>query len=177
MFGIAGLDPFGLVHAGIGCAALVCGLVVLRRAKGSASHRVWGAAYVAAMLLLNASALAIYDFNGRLNTFHVLALGSLATLAAGWIPALVRRPGSRWRHHHAMNMAWSYAGLVAAFAAEIVTRIPAFRHGPMFGAAVGGASLLVIGCGALLIHRHVPRLVRVSAATADDGGRGRSLVV
>jgi hypothetical protein len=120
---------------------------------------MWGAAYVVSMVLLNASALAIYDFNGRFNAFHVLALISLTTVVAGWIPALHRRPGGGWRQHHAMTMAWSYAGLVAAFAAEVVTRIPAFRHGAWFGVATGASTLAVMGCGALMIHRRVPRLV------------------
>src|SRR5687768_17780900 len=113
MLGIHGLDSFGLAHAVIGITALVLGLAVFAQAKGSASHRVWGSAYVVAMVLLNASALAMYALNGRFNTFHLFALLSLATLAAGWIPALLRRPAGRWYERHANYMAWSYIGLVA----------------------------------------------------------------
>lgn len=159
MLGIRGLDAFGLAHAIIGMAALSVGLVVIARAKGSASHRVWGSAYVVAMVLLNASALAMYDLNGRFNTFHLFALLSLATLAAGWIPALVRRPTGQWYARHAMYMAWSYVGLVAAFVSEIATRIPAFHVGAAFGVAVAASTLAVVVVGALLIRKQVPRLV------------------
>jgi uncharacterized membrane protein len=167
MLNIPGLDPFGLAHALIGLAALVLGLVVIAQAKGSASHRVWGSAYVVAMVLLNASALTMYDFNGRFNTFHLFALLSLASIAAGWIPALLRRPAGQWYERHAMYMAWSYVGLVAAFVSEIATRIPAFHVGTLFGVTVAVSTLTVVGIGALLIRRRVPRLVsRFSARRA-----------
>ena len=46
------------------------GIVVLRR-KGTRSHRRIGLAYAAALLLVNATALAIYDLYGRFGPFHV----------------------------------------------------------------------------------------------------------
>jgi uncharacterized membrane protein len=159
MFGIRGLDPFGLAHSLVGLAALAFGLLVLVRPKGGASHRLWGSFYVVAMVLLNASALAIYDFTGSFNTFHVFALVSLATVIAGWTPALLRRPAGRWYANHAAFMTWSYVGLVAAFVAEIATRIPAFGSGLWFGAAVGGSTMVVIGVGAALIRKRLPPLV------------------
>jgi uncharacterized membrane protein len=168
MFGIRGLDSFGLAHALMGIAALVFGWVVLTHAKGSASHRVWGSAYAVAMVLLNASALAIYDFNGRFNTFHLFALLSLGSLAAGWVPALLRRPSGRWYERHANNMAWSYVGLVAAFVSEIATRLPVF-HGGLFGAAVAGSTLSVVGIGALLIRRRVPPIVARFSGSSHQG--------
>lgn len=153
------VDTIGLAHAIMGVAALVFGLIVVLSAKGTASHRLWGSFYVVAMVLLNASALAIYDLTGTLNAFHVFAILSLVTVAAGWIPSLLRRPGRQWQLQHAMNMTWSYVGLVAAFAAEIVTRLPPFRSGRTFGIAVGAATLAVIAAGGLLVRRHVPREV------------------
>jgi len=168
MLGIHGLDRFGLAHAVIGIAALVLGLVVIAQGKGSASHRVWGSAYVVAMVLLNASALAIYDVSGRFNTFHLFALLSLATVAAGWIPALLRRPAARWYERHAIYMAWSYVGLAAALVSEIVTRIPAFQVRALIGATVAVSTLGVVAIGALVIRRRVPRLVsRFSATSAS----------
>jgi pimeloyl-ACP methyl ester carboxylesterase len=55
MFGIRGLDPFGLVHALLGVAALILGLAVLLGQKGHASTD--GSARVLTMFLLNATAL------------------------------------------------------------------------------------------------------------------------
>jgi uncharacterized membrane protein len=156
MFGIPGLDPFGLVHAGLGLVALALDMVVLLRPKGAAAHRMTGTAYAVTMVLLNASALAIYDFNGRFNVFHALALVSLATLAMGWAAALRRAPAGGWRGQHAMLVAWSYVGLVAAFASELVVRLPFVRPGPTFGLSVAAASLLVVFADAMMIRRLMP---------------------
>jgi uncharacterized membrane protein len=153
------IDWLGVAHTTIGIAALVLGLAVVVASKGTASHRLWGSFYVVAMVLLNASALAIYDLSGAFNTFHVFAVFSLLTIAAGWIPALLRRRGSQWRLQHAMYMTWSFVGLVAAFAAELVTRLPPFRSGRAFGISVAGVTLAVIVIGAVIIRRNVPRLV------------------
>jgi uncharacterized membrane protein len=157
------VDGLGLTHTMIGIAALVLGLVVVMGSKGTASHRLWGSFYVVAMVLLNASALAIYDLSGAFNTFHVFAIFSLITVAAGWIPALLRRRGSEWRVQHAMYMTWSYVGLVAAFAAELVTRLAPFRSGRAFGIAVAGVTLAVVAAGAVLIRRNVPCALRRSS--------------
>ena len=156
MLGIPGLDPLGLVHATLGLVALGLGLAVLLRPKGAALHRLSGTAYAVTMVLLNGSALAIYDFNGRFNVFHALALVSLATLAAGWAAALRRAPAGTWRRRHAMFMAWSYVGLVAAFASEVAVRLPFVMPGPMLGLTVAATSLLVVAAGAMTIRRRMP---------------------
>src|SRR5688500_19000433 len=89
MFGIRGLDSFGLIHAGFGIIALVLGLVVVVLQKGTAWHRRAGLLYAAAMLLLNGTALAIYDLFGGFGPFHIVALVSLEPTAS------VRCSGSR----------------------------------------------------------------------------------
>ena len=174
MFGIPGLDAFGAVHAGFGLVALVLGLGVILLEKGTAAHRRAGLLYAAAMLLLNATALAIYDLFGGFGVFHVLALVSLATLAAGIVPVWLRRP-REWMELHARCMSWSYAGLVAAFFAEIGARVP----GVEFATGVIVPTAAVMLAAAMLIHRRVPRIVArvallvvcvdASAVTAQDG--------
>jgi uncharacterized membrane protein len=164
MLGIPGLDPFGLVHAGLGLVALALGLVVLLRPKGEVLHRVCGTAYAGTMLLLNGSALVIYDFNGRFNVFHALAIVNLATLAAGWVAALRRAPARVWYRRHAMFMAWSYVGLVAAFVSEIAVRLPFVRRGPTLGITVAVASFAVVAAGAEVIRRRMPAAVTRVAA-------------
>ena len=91
MFGIRGLDPFGLVHALLGVAALILGLAVLLRRKGTRGHRRLGQAYVLTMALLNVTALMIYDLYGRFGPFHVASLISLATVGGGFVPVYLRR--------------------------------------------------------------------------------------
>ena len=153
MFGIPGLDPFGLVHAAFGMASVVLGLGVGLLPKGSAAHRRLGLLYAVSMLLLNVTALAIYDLFGGFGPFHGLALVSLATLAAGIIPLWLRRPG--WVHYHAHFMTWSYAGVVAAFIAEIASRIPGV--GLLWGTLLPMA--LVMTITGLLVRRRVPAAI------------------
>lgn len=86
MFGIQGLDQFGLGHAAFGIASLAFGLGIVVLQKGTTLYRRIGQAYAVSMLLLNATALSIYDLYGRLGPFHVASVISLATLIAGFCP-------------------------------------------------------------------------------------------
>ena len=161
MFGIRGLDSFGLVHALWGIAALILGLAVLLRRKGTQAHRRIGQAYVLSMLLLNATALMIYDLQGRFGPFHVASVISLATVGAGFVPVYLRRPRAAWMQLHATFMCWSYVGLLAAFISEVAVRVP----GIGFGAAVIASTVVVVVGGAILIHTRVPRIVMAVAKT------------
>lgn len=154
MFGIPGLDPLGLVHTGFGFAALIAGLLVLLTPKGTHRHRRLGQSYVVFMVLLNATALMIYDLFDGFGPFHFAALVSLATLIAGFVPAYTQKSTS-WMRRHAAFMAWSYIGLLAAFISEIATHIPGVR----FGYGVSLATFGVVAGGALLIRAQVPRIV------------------
>lgn len=158
MFGIPGLDSFGAIHAGFGIAGLLLGLAVVVLQKGTAWHRRFGLLYAAAMVLLNATALAIYDLFGRFGPFHILALVSLATLGAGVIPVWLRRP-REWLDIHARCMSWSYAGLVAAFFAEIGARLPGV--GFVTGVLVPTVAVTLIA--AVFIHLRVRHIVARAA--------------
>ena len=155
MFGIRGLDPFGLVHALLGVAALILGLAVVLRRKGTRVHRRLGQGYVLTMVLLNATALMIYDLYGGFGPFHVASMISLVTVAGGFVPVYLRRPRGGWIHLHAWFMCWSYVGLVAAFVSEVAVRVP----GVGFGYAVIVATAVVVAGGAVLISRRVPRIL------------------
>jgi uncharacterized membrane protein len=154
VFGVHGLDPFGLVHAGLGVASIALGLVVVLLPKGTRAHRRVGVAYTTAMLMLNGTALFIYDLWGRFGPFHWFAILSLLTLAGGLIPAWLRRPVG-WLDIHARMMAWSYAGVVAASAAEIGARIPGVR----FVDGVVWPTIGVTVVAGILIHSRVPALI------------------
>jgi hypothetical protein len=105
------------------------------------------------MVAVNVSAFLIYELFGGLGLFHWMALFSLLTVLAGYFPARSRRPG--WRIRHAYFMSGSYVGLIAALAAEILTRTPWL---PFFG-AVAVASISVIVLGILAMFRFIPRLL------------------
>ncbi len=126
----------GWIHTVLASVALIAGAFNLLRAKGTPSHRWGGRVFVAAMIGLNVSALAIYHFTGHFNTFHVLALVSLATLAVGVFPVMFKRPRRYWLDVHYFAIGSAYAGLVAALANEILARVPAV------GAAIVGAGPL-----------------------------------
>jgi FtsH-binding integral membrane protein len=85
----------------------------------------------------------------------VLALISLATIAAGLVPVWTRRPEPGWLERHGRFMAWSFAGVVAAFLAEISARLP--HLGAAF--TIGGM-LAVMTAAAILIETRLPRLLR-----------------
>lgn len=156
MFGIRGLDGFGLAHAAIGIVALLLGFTVVLLRKGTAVHRKVGLAYVGTMLMLNLTALWIYDLTGRFGPFHVAALISLATLAAGYIAVRMRRRSPDAIAVHGILMSWSYVGLIAAFFAELAVRVP----GVGFSFGVLAATATAVLGGALLIHTRVPAIAR-----------------
>lgn len=168
---IHGLDPIGAVHLLLGLLAVTLGLAVVVMRKGTGAHRRAGLFYAAVMVLLNATALMIYDLFGRFGPFHALALVSLATVTAGVVPVWLRRPRG-WLELHARFMSWSYAGLIAAFFAEIGTRVP----GAGLTTGVLVPTTVVMLAAALLIHRRIPALIgrMAVAALLVAGGTGRA---
>lgn len=140
----------GMIHIGLALAAILIGAAMFLRKKGGSLHRRLGYLYSAALLLVNLSALSVYQHSGGPGPFHVLALISLATLGAGLIPALSRRPG--WMHRHAYFMCWSYVGLVAAGVGQLALK---FSDLPA-SLAVGLLSSIVVAAGGLMTHRLVP---------------------
>lgn len=148
------MNPLGLAHTALAILALVVGAAVLVLPKGGRRHRVLGITYAVAMLLMNATALMIYRLFGGFGPFHWAALISLATLAAGWLPA--RRRDAGWLVRHAYFMAWSYVGLLAALAAEITSRVPGWD----FGRSVLYSSLTVFVLGGVAIAAWIGPMIR-----------------
>ena len=149
----------GIVHTACGVAALACGLGVLLRPKGTGGHRALGWAYAASMGGLLATAFLIYRLFGGFGPFHWAAVAGAATLAGGLAAVRRRRPRKAWRERHAYLMSYSYLGLLAATAAEIVTRVP----GVEFAAGAAVASAAVLGAGAVVIRRAGPGMLRPPA--------------
>lgn len=159
-------NTLGAAHVTSAVVALALGLIVLVSVKGDALHRLFGAAYVGAMLVVNVTALGLYGLTGHFGPFHVLALLSLATVAAGTL-AVLRRRGA-WLARHYQAMAYSYLGLWAAAAAEAVVRLKLL--GPSMGGArgaiaIGVAIALVFAAIGYLI---VPRLQRAALGVLAD---------
>lgn len=149
---------FATVHVGACAAALMLGAAVAAAPKGTAWHRRAGRAFMASMLVLNLSALGLYRLSGAFNGFHALALFSLAGLAAGWWCARRARRSALHRELHGRFMLWSYVGLLAAAASELVVRLPFLPRGSTaFVLAVAGASFLVAAIAVYPIERAMRR--------------------
>jgi len=133
------MAPSGLLHLLAAAVALVAGAAVLLGRKGTRRHRRLGVAYVVAMLVLNASALAIYRLSGAFGPFHAAALVSLATVIPGYFTVRAKRPG--WLLRHYLWMTFSYAGLIAAAVSEAATRLPS---APFWGAVAAGSALVLL---------------------------------
>ena len=130
-------------------SAIISGAAMLLRQKGTRSHRRIGWVYVASMVGLNVTALGIYRLSGNFGPFHAAAIVSLATVIAGVVVVLRRRYDSDWLRKHYLWMTYSYVGLLAAAASEILTRLPVAS----FWWAVALASALVFVAGAVMIQR------------------------
>lgn len=167
------MSLLGLLHLVAAFAAITSGaLVLLLPGKGGRRHRLLGWTWVASMLVLNATALAIYRLFGGFGPFHAMALASLLGVLAGVLSGsrarrsrLQRTPADRstWVARHYYWMTFSYAGLIAAFASETITRLPATRPaggpGVSFALAVGGATCLVTVVAARWIRRSASRVL------------------
>jgi len=145
--------PLGLMHLVVALLAIVAGMLVVMSRKGTPKHRFLGRVYVCMMIAVNLSALLVYELFGGFGPFHWLALFSLVTVLFGYLPARFRGPG--WKVRHAYFMSGSYVGVIAALAAEVLTRTPWLT----FSGAVVAASVAVTLSGLLLMFRFIPRLL------------------
>ena len=82
---------------------------------------------------------------------------------------LGRRPKNAWIEAHAIWMSWSYIGLIAALAAETLTRFVMPRAAPffegndiwgVFWTSVAAASFGVVAIGARLVKTRLPDAIR-----------------
>jgi len=123
-------DNLGLVHLLFSIISLITGTIILFNNKGTSLHRKIGYTYVFAMSGVIVTSFMMYRMFGGFGIFHVAALISFFTLLGGLIPFLYKKK-KEWIEMHFSFMYWSVFGLYAAFASEILTRIPedpSFNH-------------------------------------------------
>ncbi|MEO0555188.1 MAG: DUF2306 domain-containing protein [Bacteroidota bacterium] len=126
----------GQIHFLASCIALITGTYVLLATKGSTLHKKVGYVYVASMIVLLVTAFMIFRLFGGFGIFHVAAIVSSVTLAAGMIPVIGRK-NNNWVMIHFAWMYWSVMGLYAAFASEMITRLLPAQFFSMVGLATG----------------------------------------
>ena len=161
----------GMAHVFFGVMALILGGVVVFQRKGTQRHRKIGYAYLFSMLMLNGLSFCMYKFNGHFGPFHVLSLISLFTLLNGWMVAFFRKPADRWLQIHLYWMNWSYIGLWAAFATEIIVRLPFVKSPAAAITAIIVTTLCITAIGGGLLMRYIKQsglsFDRAAAKQAD----------
>lgn len=173
--------PLGAFHFASAIVALIFGAIVLSSPKGTAKHKRLGYVYFASMLVLNLSAIPITNMTGSIGLFHLFVVMSLpTTLAALYFP-LFGRANANWKMQHFTYTFWSYVGLIAAFIAEGMVRLPillatdrmaadqAFEASSGFWSAAL-VMIVVVAIAELLFRRYRRRLFGGSAAR--DTGLG-----
>lgn len=145
-------SAIGWIHIASALGALALGASMVLRRKGTRLHRITGRIYVGAMLMLNLSALMIYDMTGHFGPFHAGAIFSLACVLIGLSAPMFRR--GNWLQRHYRWMGWSYFGLLAAAFAEAMVRVPVFAaRTPTRGFEVAiGASIVFSLLGSLFMR-------------------------
>lgn len=136
-------DTDGLIHLIASIIALITGTLVLLTKKGTKRHKQIGYAYVVSMGILILTAFMIYRLFGGWGIFHYTTVVSLLTVGLGMIPIWTKRPVKKWKYLHFSFMYWSVMGLYAAFAAEVLTRIPETPFFGMVGIATG--IIMIVG--------------------------------
>ncbi|WBU90804.1 DUF2306 domain-containing protein [Cellulophaga omnivescoria] len=135
-------NEIGLVHLISSCFALIFGTYILIAKKGTKRHIKIGYLYVISMGILILTAFMIYRLFNAWGIFHYTTLLSLITIILGMVPIWTKKPEDSWKYLHFTFMYWSVIGLYAAFAAEILTRIPKTPFFGMVGIATGGIMLV-----------------------------------
>ncbi|AWN45276.1 hypothetical protein DK419_02170 [Methylobacterium terrae] len=153
---MSGFTLPGAIHTGLAAAGIVLGMVQFLTRKHGSRHRAIGYAFIYALLIADCAALLVFQFTGGFNILHCGALTSLACMAAGMWPVLrsSRRPD--WREKHYYWISWSYVGLMAAAATELVVRTLPLANAVQAWLVTFSVTLAVTLVGRALILRHRP---------------------
>lgn len=146
-------SKIGGFHTIMAIIAMVFGLLVILKKKGTIVHKRMGYVYVVSMLLLNVTSFFIVNFKG-LSVFHAFAIISLISVLLGIIPVLLRI--KNWYRFHFYFMNWSVVGLYCAFWAEVGTRFVGNMQ--QFWWMVAIATGLTAGIGARIINQEAKKL-------------------
>jgi uncharacterized membrane protein len=146
----------GAIHSALALLCIAIGFVQLLRPKRGAGHRARGYAFVYAMLVADSTALSVYQFTGKFNVLHAGAIANLICVVAAVIPLLRSPRPVNWKLQHYYWIAWSYVGLIAAAATELVVRLslPATPERAWVMTSVMTIAVTVIGY--ILVEKNRP---------------------
>ena len=151
-----GLTLAGAIHTVLAISGIVVGLIQFLRAKRSPNHRARGYAFVYTMLIADGAAMLVFQFTEKLNILHIGAMTNLVCIVAAMIPVLRSPRPSNWKNQHYCWMSWSYVGLLAAAATELVVRTSHLATREQAWTATAATSALVTVIGYVFINRYRP---------------------
>ena len=146
----------GAIHTVLAAGGIVVGLIQLLRPKGGSIHRALGYAFVYAMLIADGTALLVFQFTGRFNILHVGAVANLVCIILAVVPVLRSPRPSNWKNQHYYWMSWSYVGLLAAAATELVVRTSHLATRGQAWTVTAAVSVIVTVIGYVIINRYRP---------------------
>lgn len=153
---IPNLTLTGAVHMALATLCIVVGLLQLVRPKRGPGHRARGYAYVYAMLVVDGSAMLVFQFTGRFTAFHAGAILNLVCIVLAIVPVLRSPRPANWKLHHYYWISWSYVGLLSAAATQLVVQTVHLATRGQALMASAAATILVSAIGYVLIERHRP---------------------
>ena len=101
--------PALVLHLSSAVAALVLGVLIMARAKGTASHRMLGRAWVALMSIAAVSSFWLTGLSDGLSVIHVLSVWTLIAMALAI--CFIRKGDVK---HHKRFMIGTFLGLAGA---------------------------------------------------------------
>ena len=165
----------GAIHTVLAMLGIVVGSIQLLRPKGGSMHRALGYAFVYAMLVADGTAMLVFQFTGRFNILHVGAMVNLLCIVLAIVPVLRSPRPSNWKNQHYTWMSWSYVGLLAAAATELVVRTSPLATREQAWMVTAAATVVVTVIGYTLISRYRPvsrsHPTPGDAAIQQDGAR------
>src|SRR5436309_10020906 len=150
------LSVGGAMHTVLASLAVGIGIIQFMRRKGDPVHRALGYLYVYGLLVADGAAMLVYQFTGKLNILHFGAVTNLICIGLGMFAVLARPPNTDWRSMHYHWISWSYVGLLAAAATELVVRTVPFADKIQTWSATAAATTTVTVVGFVLIKRNRP---------------------
>ncbi len=169
---VAQLTLAGMIHSALALLCIGVGLTQFMRPKRGAGHRARGYAFVYAMLVADGTALLVYRFTGQFNVLHAGALLNLFCIVMAVVPLLCSPRPSNWRDVHYTWIAWSYVGLIAAAATEIVVRtgFVATRGQGWLVAFACAVTVTAIGYVIIERNRPIPEQDTTAASSMQQDG-------
>ena len=100
------------IHNAAGIFAILAGLIICKKDKGTGKHRLWGRFYILSMLLLGVTTFSTQGFQTGISAYKVFIIVSLLFIPAGIYPLIFRKHIKVWVVWHYTFMLYSFLFLM-----------------------------------------------------------------